>query len=240
MVNEIRIANNMFFIGRSFLVLLVALSIGALPSKAQKVIDQGTLTYNISYDLNENQKKTIDVEKLPSISKVKFNGNLSKVEIDMGIASLKMIVDGPGRAAVLLVDAPLFQKQYATKFAKEDLEKQGGNLSFKNFKATSEKMQIAGYDAEKYSYQDNNGENYEVWVAPGLKVSAGAISPEFASLKGTPVKYVSIQYGIKNILTLKSLKEEKTGPFSLVVPSGYELKTVQEMDEMFKMLNSPN
>jgi len=225
---------------RIHFLLLTIIITGTLYVKAQKVITQGTLTYNIAYDLTDDQKKTIDSEKLPSISKVKFNGNLSKMEIDMGIASLKMTVDGPGRTALLLVDAPLFQKQYATKFTKEDIEKQGGNLTFKDFKATGERIQIAGFEAEKYTYQDNNDQKYEVWIAPGLKLSPGAILPEFATLKGTPVKYVSMQYGIKNILTLKSVTEEETGPFSLAVPSGYEIKTVQQMDEMFKMLNGAN
>lgn len=225
---------------REVIVLLFIITASTSSIKAQKVIDQGTLTYDISYDLNEDQKKVIDVEKLPSVSKVKFSGPLSKVEIDMGLATLKMIVDGPGREAILLVDAPLIQKQYATKFNKEDLERQGGNLSFKNFKATGDKTKIAGYDAEKYTYQDNKEQNYEVWIAPELKMSAGAVLPEFAALKGTPVKYVSIQYGIKNILTLKNLKEEQTGPFSMAIPQGYEVKTPQEMDEMFKMLNGTN
>ncbi|MEJ7559493.1 MAG: hypothetical protein WKF66_14385 [Pedobacter sp.] len=222
----------------SLVVLMVTFGSSAL--KAQKTVNQGTLTYDITYDLNEGQKKTIDAEKLPSVTKVKFNGNMSKMEIDMGLATLKMIVDGPGKLAVLLVDAPLFQKQYAAKFSKEDLEKQGGNLTFKNFKATGVRQIIGGYDAVKYNYQDNNNENYEVWIAPELKLSPGAILPEFSGLKGTPVKYVSLQYGVKNILTLKSVKEEKTGPFTLEVPSGYEVKTVKEMDEMFRMLNGPN
>jgi hypothetical protein len=240
MVKTMTKKNTLLLRATNLLLFVLLIAIGPSSLKAQKTIDQGTLTYDISYDLSDSQKKTIDAEKLPSISKVKFNGNISKMEIDMGLATLKMIVDGPGKSAVLLVDAPLFQKQYAAKFAKEDLEKQGGNLTFKNFKATGELKTIGGYDAEKYSYQDNNNENYEVWVAPELKLAPGAILQEFAGLKGTPVKYVSIQYGVKNILTLKSVKEEKTGPFSLDVPSGYEVKTVKEIYEMFKMLNGAN
>ena len=209
-------------------------------SKAQKIITEGTLTYDIVYDLTDDQKKTIDAENLPSISKVKFNGNLSKIEIDMGVAVLKMIVDGPGRAAILLVDVPIFQKQYATKLSKEDLDKQGGNLTFSDFKASGEKSEIAGYAAEKYTYTDNNKQAYEVWLAPDLKLAPGAILPEFAGLNGSPVKYISLQYGIKTVLTLKSVKEEKTGPFTLTIPSGYEVKSSGEMDEMFKMLRGEN
>jgi hypothetical protein len=240
MVNNIKSKIRIRFIGKELIVLFLIIIASTATIKAQKTIDQGVLTYDISYDLNEDQKKTIDVEKLPSVSKVKFSGPLSKVEIDMGLATLKMIVDGPGRSAVLLVDAPMFQKQYATKFSKEDLEKQGGNLTFKNFKASGEKRNIAGYESEKYTYEDNKDGNYEVWIAPSLKLSAGAILPEFTALKGTPVKYVNMQYGIKNVLTLKDLKEEKTGPFSMSIPSGYEIKTPQEMDDMFKMLNGTN
>lgn len=240
MVNNMKSEIKIRFTGKGLVVLFLMIIASTATIKAQKIIDQGVLTYDISYDLNDDQKKMIDVEKLPSVSKVKFSGPLSKVEIDMGLATLKMIVDGPGRSAILLVDAPLFQKQYATKFNKEDLDKQGGNLSFKNFKATGEKLNIAGYESEKYTYQDNKDENYEVWIAPELKLSAGAILHEFATLKGTPVKYVSIQYGVKNVLTLKELKEEKTGPFSMTIPSGYEIKTPQEMDDMFKMLKGSN
>ena len=229
----------MVILKKILLVLLVSTGLCSI-SKAQKTINEGTLTYDISYELTEDQKKTIDAENLPSLSKVKFNGNLSKVEIDMGLAVLKMIVDGQDRAAVLLVDVPMFKKQYASKFSKEDLEKQGGNLVFTNFKSTGDKVTIAGYPAEKYAYQDNNGQKYEVWITPGLKLAPGAIPFEFSGLKGTPVKYVSIQYGIRTVLTLKSLKEEKSGPFTLTIPSEYEVKSTAEMDEMFKMLKGTN
>ncbi|TDQ11144.1 DUF4412 domain-containing protein [Pedobacter metabolipauper] len=204
----------------------------AVIAKAQKVIEQGTITYGIEYVLTEDQKKAIDVSVLPSESKVQFNGTISKVEIDMGMAMVKVITDAAAKNALLLIDVPMMQKQFATKMNKADLEKQSGNMKLVDLKASGEKQTIAGYQTEKYTYKDNNGTAYEIWVSTDLKFSPGAIPPEFAELKGTPVKYTAINEGIKTVLTLKSVKEEKVGPFTLEVPKGYELKTMAEMEAM--------
>jgi len=213
-------------------VLALILVSTAVIAKAQKVIDQGTLTYGIQYELTEEQKKIIDASVLPSQSKVKFNGNISKVEIDMGAATIKILTDGTAQKALVLVDVPIMQKQYAANMTKEDLAKQNGNLTFSDFKASGEKQTIAGYNSEKYSYKDNNGLTYELWLAPDLKLSKGAILPEFAALAGTPVKYSVNQNGIRNTLTLKSVKEEKVGPFTLDIPKGYEMTTMDALNNM--------
>ena len=213
-------------------VIAVILIGTAIVAKAQKVIEQGTITYDIEYNLTEEQRKVIDPSLLPQQSKVKFNGNVSKVEIDMGAAQIKILTDATEHNALVLVDVPIMQKQYAAKMTKADLDKQAGNLTYSDFTPTGEKQTIGGYSAEKYSYKDNNGSNYEVWIAPGLKLSSGAILPQFAKLNGSPVKYSYSQKGLKNTLTLKSVKEEKIAPISLAVPSGYEMTTMDALDAM--------
>ncbi|RZK82338.1 MAG: DUF4412 domain-containing protein [Pedobacter sp.] len=213
-------------------VLALILISTALIAKAQKSIEQGTLTYSIQYLLTDEQKKLIDQSVLPSESKVKFNGNISKVEIDMGAATIKILSDGVAKKAVVLVDVPIMQKQYAAPMTKDDIAKQNGNLTFSDFKATGEKQTIAGYSAEKYTYKDNTGAVHELWLAPDLKLAKGAILPEFASLGGTPVKYTINQNGVNNTLTLKSVKEEKVGPFSLEIPKGYEITTMEALNSM--------
>jgi hypothetical protein len=213
-------------------VVAVILISTAIVAKAQKIVDQGTLTFGIEYQLTDDQKKVIDPSVLPSESKVQFNGNISKIEMDMGPAMIKVFSDGAARTALVLIDIPVAQKQYASKMSKEDLDKQTGNLVFSDFKATGEKQTIAGFNSEKYTYKDNNGANYEVWVTNDLKVTPGATPPGFDQIKGTPVKYTNIRDGFKTVATLKSLKEEKVGPFSLTVPSGYEEKTMAELKAM--------
>lgn len=204
----------------------------AVIAKAQKSVDQGTLTYKIDYLLTDEQMKAIDPSVLPSESKVKFNGNLSKVEINMGAAMVNVLTDASTSSALVLVDIPIMQKQYAVKMTEEELAKQSGNLSYNDFAATGEKEKIAGYDAEKYTYKDNNGIGYEVWIAPALKLATGAVLPQFSKLNGFPVKYMVTRNGIKNSLTLKNLKEEKVGPFSMEIPKGYEMTTMEALSAM--------
>lgn len=204
----------------------------ALIVKAQKVVNQGTLVYGIEYSLTDEQKKSIDVSMLPSESKVQFNANISKVEVDMGMAMLKVLTDGSTRNGLILVDVPIAQKQYAAKMSKADGEKQMGNRTFSDFVATGEKQVIAGFNAEKYSYKDNTGSTLEVWMSNDIKLSPGAVPPGFDAVKGTPLKFTNIQDGYKTVLTLKSLKEDKVGPFSLDIPKGYEEKTMAELQAM--------
>ncbi len=216
---------------KTSVVALILIST-AIIAKAQKIVNQGTLTYGIEYVLTDEQKKAIDVSMLPSESKVQFNGNISKVEMDMGMAMLKILTDGSNRTGLVLVDIPIAQKQYAAKVTREEADKQMGNKTFSDFKATGEQQKIAGYNAEKYSYKDENGGTFEVWVSNDIKFSAGAVPPGFGAVKGTPVKFTNIQDGYTTVLTLKSLKEDKVGPFTLEVPKGYEEKTMADLKAM--------
>lgn len=213
-------------------VVAVILVSTALIVKAQKVVNQGTITYGIEYQLTDEQKKAIDVSVLPSESKVQFNGNISKVEVDMGMAMLKILSDGATHSGLILVDIPIAQKQYAAKMSKEDIAKQIGNRDFSDFKATGELQTIGGFKAEKYTYKDSDGSAYEAWISNDIKLAAGAVPPGFASLKGTAVKFTNIENGAKTVLTLKGIKEDKVGPFSLDVPKGYEEKTLAELKAM--------
>ncbi|MBE9598171.1 DUF4412 domain-containing protein [Pedobacter sp. MC2016-24] len=213
-------------------VLVAILISTAIIAKAQKVINSGTITYGIEYVLTEDQKKQVDPSVLPSESKVEFSGDISKVQIDMGAAMLKVLTDGVAKKALVLVDIPMMQKQYAAQMTKEDIEKQSGSFTFTGFKATGEKQTIGGYNAEKYTYQDNNGANYELWVTNDIKLPAGVHPPGLSAIQGTPVKFSNVQDGFKTVLTLKNIKESKIPPYSLDVPKGYELKTMAELRAM--------
>lgn len=216
-------------------VLAIILIGTAIVAKAQKSFESGIITYGVEYLLSDDQKKAIDPSVLPSESKVEFNGNLAKVQIDMGMAMLKVINDASINNALILLDIPMIQKQYATKLSKEDVEKQNGSITYTDFKATGEQQKIAGYNAEKYTYKDNNGVDYELWATKEIKLPIGANPRGFKDLNdlnATAIKFVNIQDGVKTLMTLKTIAEGKVGPFSLEVPKGYELKTMDELKAM--------
>lgn len=60
----------------------------------------------------------------------------------MGMAMLKVISDASVNSALVLVDIPMIQKQYAAKMSKEDIEKQHGSIKYSDFKATGEQQKL--------------------------------------------------------------------------------------------------
>jgi hypothetical protein len=221
----------MFKSMKTGVVALLLLSTAAL-AQAQKKIDQGTISYSLAYELSPEQKTSFDPSTLPTESAVEFNGNLSRVKMDLGAALINVISDASTRTALVLIDVPVAQKQFATKMTAEEVAKQRGNNKYSDFKATGEKQTIAGYKAEKYTYADDKGGKLELWLTKDVKLAKGAEDQEFASLEGTPLKFTLYGNGIKTLYTIKSITEAKVGPFTMDVPAGYEVKTMAEMAAM--------
>ena len=98
-------------------------------------------------------------------------------------------------------------------------------------KSKAEKQKIGNYNAEKYTYKDDKG-IYELWATNDISLPAGISGSQFKDVKGTLVKYTTTQNGLKMTLTIKDVNTSKVGPFSLALPSGYEVKTMEEMMQM--------
>ncbi|MET3113521.1 hypothetical protein AAKU52_001246 [Pedobacter sp. CG_S7] len=204
----------------------------AFYAHAQKKISQGIITYGVEYDLSPDQKSTLDVSSLPKENKLEFNGNFSKLGMEMGPTILTIIKDGGAENALLLIDIPIAQKQIATKMSKEDIDKQAGGIKYSDFKATGEKLMVSGYNTEKYTYKDDKGNAYELWATKDITLTPGASNSEFKDVKGTPIKFTLSQNSVKTILTIKSITEKNVGPFTLDVPSGYDLLTMAELEAL--------
>jgi hypothetical protein len=212
-------------------VLAAILISAAIIAQAQKKITEGILIYGITYSPTPEQEDI--VASLAKETTVRFKDNLSKVEMSHGPALIKIISDKTTKTGLLLIDVPIAQKQFAVKMSKEDLEKtKAGAPKFSDFKATGETQKVGIYNAEKYTYKDNNGAAYELWSTTDFELPEGYKEDDFKAVKGTLVKFTMFQKGLKSTLTLKNLKEEKIVPLSLEVPKGYELKTMEEMEAM--------
>jgi hypothetical protein len=139
------------------------------------------------------------------------------------------------KTGLMLIDVPVAQKQFAVKMSKEELEKaEAAGPKLSDFKATGEKQKIGNYNAEKYTYKDDKGASHELWATNDIELPSGFSGEQFKGIKGALVKYTTFQNGMKVNLTLKSATEEKVGPFTLEVPSGYDVVTMQELMSMMQ------
>jgi len=212
-------------------VLAAILISTAFIANAQKKVNEGVVTYKMEYALTPEQAPM--EAQLPTESKVKFNGQMSKIELEQGPATITVLRDAATNNGLLLIDVPVAQMQFAVKQGKAEYEKaQAIAPKFSDFKATGEKQVIATYNAEKHTYKDDKGGTYELWATNDIELPAGFSGEEFKGVKGTLVKFTRFQNGVKSTLTVKDVKEEKAGPFTLDVPSGYEVKTMEEIMAM--------
>lgn len=212
-------------------VLAAILISTAVIAHAQKKVNEGTLTYAVTYELTPEQQSMAG--QLPPETKFKFNGSMIKLEMEQGPAKITVLSDAIQRNGLVLVDIPIAQKQYAVKNSKEDTEQMMGKTPvLTDFKATGEKQKVGDYNAEKYTYKDEKGAALELWATNDIQLPEGISGQEFKTLKATPVKFTRIQNGVKAAVTLKSLVEEKVGPLSLEVPASYELTTMDALRAM--------
>lgn len=220
-------------ISKSVKTMLVAASLmsTAFYAQAQKAYTQGTISYGIEYSLTPEQAPM--AAQLPSSQDIKFNGNYLRTEMQQGPATITVTQNFLEKNGLVLIDVPIAQMQYAVKLTKEETEKNEEKApKFSDFKATGEKQTINGFNAEKYSYKDDKGGTYELWTTSDFSVPEGFFGKQFKDVKGSLVKYTTFQNGTKVTLTLKKIAEDKVGPFTLDVPSGYEVKTMQEIMAM--------
>lgn len=212
-------------------VLAAILVSTAVFAHAQKKISEGTVTFAVEYSLTPEQEPAAAM--LPKESKIKFNGDISKMEIQQGAAKITVLVNINDLNSLLLIDVPIAQLQFAVKGTKADYEKDKEiDPKFSDFKATGEKKKILNYNAEKYTYKDDKGGAYELWATTDIELPAGLVGRDFKDIKGTPLIFTNYNRGVKSTATLKSVVEEKAGPFTLDVPKGYELKTMDEIKQM--------
>ncbi|WP_097128956.1 DUF4412 domain-containing protein [Pedobacter xixiisoli] len=203
----------------------------AIIANAQKKISQGTVTYGVEYSLPAEQAAL--ASQLPKEQKVKFSGNVMRMDMQQGPASIGILQDFVEKTGLMLIDVPMAQMQYAVKMTKEEVAKaEEAAPKLSDFKATGEKQKVGNYNAEKYSYKDDKGGTYELWATTDIELPTGFAGQQFKDIKGALVKYTTFQNGMKVTLTVKNVSEDKVGPFSLEVPSGYELKTMQEIMAM--------
>lgn len=212
-------------------VLAAILISTAVIAHAQKKITEGAATYTMEYALTPEQEPM--GAQLPAEQVVKFSGPMSKMVMEQGPATITVLKDGVTNTGLVLIDVPVAQWQYAVKQGKAEVEKAKALApKLSDFKATGEKKMMGVYNAEKWNYKDDKGVVYELWATTDVELPAGFSGEDFAAVKGTLLKFTRFQQGVKTTLTLKNIKEEKTGPFSIEVPSGYEVKTMEEIMAM--------
>lgn len=203
-------------------VLMALILTGAgLGASAQKKISEGTITYTISAN-GQNQDAICS-----------FKGDSAAVAVQNGPASIKTLMNDKTDYFAILVDVPVAQKKFAAVATPADLEK------FKDMEpqitatATTETQTIAGYKCTKMNAKDaKSGKTFDVWVTKDIDVPVNSVNKYVSKLGGVPVKFSTVQMGQVAQVEMKSLKEEKVKAGAFGVPADFEKITFEQLMSM--------
>jgi hypothetical protein len=140
-------------------------------------------------------------------------------EEDKKLAYLSDLEDSP--------DDELYGYTTAYEIATNDV------LDPEEYRLISEKKTLFGWNCQKVEFLEEGSVIGTGWIALGLFIGIEKETGFFATDEGTIVEYSFVDKESGGFMTLKLLKSSKTiaNPavaFSLEVPSGYELDTMDE------------
>ncbi len=206
-----------------FIVLLL---LNAFTLNAQKIISEGTLTYNISIQTGSSEPKMADMLD-GATTTIYIKANQSRSELVSGLGSEVTIYDSKKESGVILKDYS-GQKLMIT-LTKEDWDKKNSKYEGITFETTNETMNIAGYNCKKAIAKLRDGSSFVVYYTPELEVAEKDYDSQFKNLPGLALQYEWQSGKIKFKYTLSNISFDSVSSSKFEIPkSGYRIMTYSE------------
>ncbi len=200
-----------------------------LNSCSHKKIKQGSVTYDIEYQLPDslNSYKAY----LPATAIVYFKSD-STVSIQQAGADATTVITYRPTAfmRVLLRSATA---KYVIDYGKsEQIEILPASKGY-TYVATNETKTIAGYKASKYELTDQaTGLSSEAWFTKDLVIVPNYLTTVFDTTHGVPLSFTTKQNGIPVTTTVKQVKFEPVPDGVFSVPAGYQKMTPKQFRDL--------
>ena len=212
---------NLFKTG--FVALLFLVSISA---KAQKVIAEGTLLYNISIQTGSTEPKMADMLD-GATTTIYIKGNQSRSELISGLGSEVTIYDSRKGTGVILKDYS-GQKLMIT-LTRDDWDKKNNKYEGITFENTSETLVIAGYTCKKAIAKLKDGSSFVVYYTTELEAADKDYDSEFKNLHGLALQYEWQSGKMRFKYTLSKINFDAVPLSKFEIPkSGYRVMTYAE------------
>lgn len=187
---------------------------------------QGVIKSKVS--VLESPKEMQGMEDMLNHSIVTYvKGKLSRVEQITASGSSTIIANSNKNEVTMLMD--MMGQKIAMVMPMEGRQRTPG-LSFdyngEEVKMTSEKKKFAGYNCQK-GFIEIQGLTIEIWFATDIRHS-DLIDTR---LPGMPLQYTVNDNGLKVRFEVISISEEAVSDNQFVIPSEYQIKSSQSMEE---------
>jgi hypothetical protein len=193
--------------------LMLPLLIIAVHLHAQKVINEGKITYSTSYDIPASQWKNDG--SLPTEIVIYFRGDSTAAVVKQGIATIKGVSVLKTNYHSMIIDVPDFNKKLFVLLTSEEVQKEKSFIPQFTAQNDTSTQIINGYHCFKINLTDNaTGYNYELWVTKDVSIVPNSVSRPGSLFGGVPIRFVTFNQGIKIYTELKLIEE-------ISVPKGF-------------------
>ncbi len=207
-------------------LLVFTLILQVLPARAQKIISEGTITYDITVRTANKEPQMADALD-GATSTVYIKGSLSRTDMTSALGNEKTIHDARKGNAVVL-------KEYSGQKLMITLTK--GNWDAKNrryegvkFTSSKETKIISDYTCTKATAILKDGSSILVYYANDLNVMNKEYDNTFKDLPGLPMEYIFETDKMKFIYTVSKIDFSPVPLSKFDYPkSGYRIITYDE------------
>jgi len=205
---------------------IIVFVLSAFNLKAQKIISEGTLIYNISIQTGSNEPKMADMLD-GATTTIYLKGNQSKSELVSGLGSEITLYDSKKGSGVILKDYS-GQKLLIT-LTKEDWDKKNSKYEGITFEITNETLNISGYNCKKAIAKLRDGSSFVVYYTPELEVADKAYDSQFKNLPGLALQYEWQSGKMRFKYTLSKIYFDTVPSSKFEIPkSGYRVMSYME------------
>ncbi len=195
----------------------------SLSSIAQ--IEEGKVTYKMEMpDLDPSMASMFGDTKLTML----FNDENVKMDMNMGMMQTNTFIDIESGETVVLMD--LMGQKMKIVMGQEDMKAEQMDEKDYEIVKTGEMEKIADYECEKLIIKTKDMD-MTVFVSYDIK-SFGSLNNQFTKLEGFPMKYESVQSGMKLSIEATSVEVMKISDDEFVIPDGYKEMSMDELEMM--------
>jgi Domain of unknown function (DUF4412) len=215
----------------SKLALCALLAAGFSKADAQKKINEGTVTYTVSFELPADKQQFAAM--LPKEITSYFRGDSTASTVQQGPATIKTIQDYKTNYQTLLIDVPAASKKIAVVLKPDEIEQMDATDPKLTPAAGTEKQTIDGYNCTKITATDSkSGAKYDVWVTKDIDMVPNSLTRLVSTFGGVPIKFVTFNQGIKVNAEIKEIKETPVPKGYFTATKDYQSMTMDELKAM--------
>jgi len=194
--------------------------------RAQKILSEGIIYYDISVQTGSSEPQMADMFDGAKAT-VFLRGSLSRSELTSSLGSTITIYDHRVGNGVVLRDfgtQKLLIKMNQDNWADKNKKYEGIE-----FKQTGETKMIAGYKCEKADALLKDGSKFTVFYTMEIKTENEDYDPQFKSLPGTALEYESVVGNLKIKYTASKISFDPVPMQKFEIPkNGYRELTYEE------------